>query len=341
MLGKMVADATGFHGECTSATQTARLAAVVQQQQHTLQPEHLSAFPLCDWITKKPYSTGQISDDSQTMLALMEAYRFCSVEDIEAIHARFARNLVGLFQHNFIAGYGKTTHQAVQKLQQGFIWQKSGGTRVTNGGAMRVAPLGVLLQHDIPLLLQRAALQCAVTHTHPLCVASACLVALAAAMAAQHPALTTLAEKQLFVSHLFHTLTPFARSQNWAPEVLEAYTPLQQLVATTPAEATQQIYALNTLLTPEKNTHFGIGTHPVPTVLWSIYCFLHQPNSYWSAVAQAIAIGGDTDTVAAITGSLCGAYGSLPHNSAWVPATALIQPLINGQAVAHTLFGVQ
>lgn len=50
----------------------------------------------------------------------------------------------------------------------------------------------------------------------------------------------------------------------------------------------------------------------VPTAVFS---FLTHPNSFGEAVMYAISLGGDTDTIGAMTGSISGAYhgvGSIP-----------------------------
>jgi ADP-ribosylglycohydrolase len=41
-------------------------------------------------------------------------------------------------------------------------------------------------------------------------------------------------------------------------------------------------------------------------VTWSLHAFLRSPDDYWAAVCTAIAVGGDTDTMAAITGAIAG-----------------------------------
>jgi len=45
----------------------------------------------------------------------------------------------------------------------------------------------------------------------------------------------------------------------------------------------------------------------IPSVLWSLYAFLRSPDDYWETVCTAIAVGGDTDTMAAIAGAISGA----------------------------------
>jgi ADP-ribosylglycohydrolase len=43
------------------------------------------------------------------------------------------------------------------------------------------------------------------------------------------------------------------------------------------------------------------------SVCWSLYAFLQAPASWWDAVCLAIRVGGDTDTLAAMTGAIAGA----------------------------------
>ena len=44
-----------------------------------------------------------------------------------------------------------------------------------------------------------------------------------------------------------------------------------------------------------------------PSVVWSLYAFLHSPDDYWTTICTAIGVGGDTDTMAAIAGAISGA----------------------------------
>ena len=50
----------------------------------------------------------------------------------------------------------------------------------------------------------------------------------------------------------------------------------------------------------------GVSAFVVPSVLWSLYAFLRTPDDYWESVCTAIAVGGDTDTMAAMTGAIAG-----------------------------------
>jgi poly(ADP-ribose) glycohydrolase ARH3 len=39
----------------------------------------------------------------------------------------------------------------------------------------------------------------------------------------------------------------------------------------------------------------------------AIYCFLRHPDSFEDAVVEAVSLGGDTDTIASMTGAISGA----------------------------------
>ena len=45
----------------------------------------------------------------------------------------------------------------------------------------------------------------------------------------------------------------------------------------------------------------------------AIYAFLANPTSFEEAVVFAISLGGDTDTIAAMTGSIAGAFHGVPR----------------------------
>jgi hypothetical protein len=50
----------------------------------------------------------------------------------------------------------------------------------------------------------------------------------------------------------------------------------------------------------------GISPFVTSSVLWSLYSFLRSPDDYWEAICTAIAVGGDVDTTAAMTGAIAG-----------------------------------
>jgi ADP-ribosylglycohydrolase len=53
----------------------------------------------------------------------------------------------------------------------------------------------------------------------------------------------------------------------------------------------------------------------------ALYCFLRHPDSFTVVIEQAVFIGGDTDTIASMAGSISGAFlgsGAIPAQ--WLAA---------------------
>jgi ADP-ribosylglycohydrolase len=51
----------------------------------------------------------------------------------------------------------------------------------------------------------------------------------------------------------------------------------------------------------------GVSSFVTSSVCWSLYASLQSPDNWWDAVCVAIGVGGDTDTMAAMTGAIIGA----------------------------------
>jgi ADP-ribosylglycohydrolase len=80
-------------------------------------------------------------------------------------------------------------------------------------------------------------------------------------------------------------------------------------------EASRQLHQSN--LDPAYPEWQGISAFVITSVIWSLYAFLRSPDDYWETVCTAIAVGGDTDSTAAMAGAISGARGGpavLPQN---------------------------
>ena len=82
---------------------------------------------------------------------------------------------------------------------------------------------------------------------------------------------------------------------------------LTQWVALPPEEAVLPIQKAG-LAPGFKDDWYGISPFVVGSVLFSLYAFLRSPEDYFEAICIAIAVGGDVDTTAAMTGAISGAY---------------------------------
>ena len=88
---------------------------------------------------------------------------------------------------------------------------------------------------------------------------------------------------------------------------------------------------------------FGNDSTALNSVPTAIFCFLSHPLSFEEAVVYAVGLGGDTDTIAAMTGALSGAFhGKQAFPSHW---TANLENVGKGrdyiENLARTLWRVR
>lgn len=289
LLGQCLGDALGFPVEGFSSD------ACLDYLHRQVKPQ---------WLGKrfeKTHPFGQYTDDSQLARELLLSLINCRGFDGDD----YAGRLRQLFESNQVVGRGIACDSAIRRIIAGVPWQQAGcpPPRAGNGTAMRVAPIALIYAREHNLLIRYAREQGWITHRDPRCDAGSVAVALAIAQALAQD--TTPAE---FLQSISDAITPFA--EDFGSAVLD----LEQMVPEQPAIAAE--WAANVGLEEGVETGWpGISPFVVSTVLWSLYCFLHSPNDYYTSIWHAIAVGGDVDTTAAITGAISGAYNgasSLP-----------------------------
>jgi len=158
-----------------------------------------------------------------------------------------------------------------------------------NGAAMRVSPVG-LLYHDDPATLREIACQtAAITHSHELAIEGAALQACAVALAVQTES------GKVRVNEFLGTLRMFTKPGPYQ-EKLKA---VIKLIETDPDKIEQA----------DVVRELGNGVQAINSVPTAIYCFLANPD-FESALIYAVSLGGDADTIGAMTGAIAGAcYG--------------------------------
>jgi len=235
------------------------------------------------------------TDDTQMMVGvaqtLLEYGRI--VED--PLCQRFAANLQ---PHR---GYGGGTLAILQAVANGRRWRHlteslfPGGS-FGNGAAMRVAPVGLFFRDDLNRVWDEARLSALPTHVHPLGIEGAQLLATAVALAAS---------SDMFDSASFYG----------------------ELIQRATTDEFRWLLSTAAALTPDDSVSIlGSGIEAHRSVVTSIACFALSPRSYVDAVGRAVGLGGDTDTIGAMTGALSGAHlGILGLPS------SLVEKLENGE----------
>jgi ADP-ribosylglycohydrolase len=245
---------------------------------------------------------GQYSDDTQLARELVLGFVDADGWSTEV----FARRLAALFAEGRDVGAGPGTRAAAMRLLAGTHWSRAGTPEpyAGNGSAMRAAPMGLLFGDATAAMARATMEQSLVTHLDPRCAAGAVAVAGAVALAARQTPIRS--------AEFLDTVAELAAQAD--ESMAGAVRGLRSWVDASPPAAARRVHEER--LDPRYADEWrGISAFVVPSVVWSLYAFLHTPDDYWATVCTAIEVGGDTDTMAAIAGAISGAQ----HGPAGLP----------------------
>jgi ADP-ribosyl-[dinitrogen reductase] hydrolase len=230
---------------------------------------------------------GQFSDDTQLSLEVAES--LLQFGDFNP--ANLAERYVDWITSGRARGFGNTTLKAVQNLQAGISYRKSGiANSFGNGTAMRAAPFGVFFRDDINKLVESVKIDSAITHASDDAEAGALAIALSVAYLSNNDS-----------ANLLEKVCEFLPKSN-----------VKRTLLSLDALLTSNITARQSLRV------LGTGADVKQTVPAALYCFLKFDN-YSDAIITAIRAGGDTDTTAKIIGDLFGARDGLKGISkSWI-----------------------
>jgi poly(ADP-ribose) glycohydrolase ARH3 len=226
------------------------------------------------------------TDDTHMMIGVAESLVQKEGFDGEHLARVFVRN----YELEPWRGYGLGPPRVFRMIRDGEHWDKaatklySGGS-YGNGSAMRIAPIAVFYHDDLTILREVAYRSSRITHSHYLGQEGAALQAFAVALAmgSEHG--------ESFDARKFLTrLTELSQQEVYKNKLERAGALLGETdKAKVVAELGNSIEAFNS----------------VPT---AIYSFLTHHDSFKAAVLFAASLGGDADTIAAMTGAISGAY---------------------------------
>lgn len=225
---------------------------------------------------------GMFSDDTEHTL-MVAAAMLAHGTDAAAFQRTFAWKL-RWWMLALPAGVGLSTAKAILRLWLGFPATRSGVRSGGNGAAMRSAIIGVMYRDDAAKRREFTLAACRVTHTGPHAEESAQLVAEAAALASHHAPVDEVLEK----------LGPLVASAEMK----------SRFAAQGPALRVEKSVAD---YAAEIGCGRGVSGFAPNSVAVALYAWLRHRGQFAEAVQAVIACGGDTDTVAAITGGICGA----------------------------------
>jgi len=226
------------------------------------------------------------TDDTQQMIGLAESL----AERGKFDGPHFAERLVENFDPQ--RGYGPGSIQVIEALEEGEEWYKparrlfGGEGSYGNGSSMRTAPAG-LFCHDNLANLRSFVRDCSrITHSHRLGVEGAVLQSFSIAF------VTGLDPSEYFDPEEF--LKEVGRFVE-EDEFIEKLEVVGEMIG----RDTDRVEIVRKL---------GNGVESFNSVPTAIYSFLSHPNNFSEAVTYAVSLGGDADTIGAMTGAIAGAY---------------------------------
>lgn len=220
------------------------------------------------------------TDDTEMSIGVAESL----VEGLSPAGIIEENTLVKNFLKNFnpLRGYGWGALQTLGLLREGMPWQEASravfpeGSK-GNGAAMRAIPLGLFYWQDMERLQEAVRTASAITHSHPVGIEGALLIAASTAF--------LLREEEILPGLL----------------KLSKESPLREKLLMIPA-----------LLREEADFHdvaarLGNGVLAEESVPTAIYAFLKYGGGFRKTIQFCLDLGGDTDTIASMAGGLAGA----------------------------------
>ncbi len=230
------------------------------------------------------FPAGFYTDDTEMMISILESIVAEGDLKPEKVAARFLANF------HPERGYGGRIYGIMDQLAAGVPWDQVGTDSFGNGSAMRVAPVGFFYYDDLDQLKKAAVAQASITHRHPEALAGAVIQAGAVALALR----AGLEGKPIEAEPFLHTLAELA----WDLDRRSAAR-LLTLLNLAPGSIPELI--------PRVQALFRCDVRAIEAVPPAVASFLFT-GDFVSAVTLAVNLGGDTDTLGAMTGAVAGAY---------------------------------
>jgi len=281
LMGLCVADALGVPVEFTSRAERTQSPVTAMQGYGT-------------W-NQPP---GTWSDDSSLTFCLAES--LCSGYSLEDIAEKFCRWYGEAYwtAHGETFDVGNTTQVAIAKLQRGISPLESGERSDRsngNGSLMRILPLAYWHKRlNFPELLDRVHQVSSITHAHPRSQI-ACGIYISIAIS-----LLQGADLKAACQQGWGSVAPTYQEPPYSLELPHFERVTSGAIASLPVDNIQSS---------------GYVVHTLEAALWCLF----NTHSYPEAVLQAVNLGDDTDTIAAVTGGLAGIYYGLENIPAeWI-----------------------
>jgi ADP-ribosyl-[dinitrogen reductase] hydrolase len=240
------------------------------------------------WHQRLWFGRGMVSDDTEHT-ALVGLCLLQHPDSVSGFRHLFAWKLRIWFL-SLPAGIGYATLRSILKLWLGISPERSGVYSAGNGPAMRAAVIGAFFAHSPEHLADYIKASTVLTHSDPRALTGASAIAQLAAWRVRHSTLL-----QLKAPEVMAILASCGRADDseWREIIDRLGAAFEQRLGV--AEFARQM-----------NAGDGISGYIYHTVPMAVYSWMRHFGDFEQSLIAVLNCGGDTDTVAAITGSLAG-----------------------------------
>ncbi len=246
--------------------------------------ERLKRSPVVDM------KNGLWSDDTSLTLCLAQSLAERKTLDLEDLGKRFCMWFKEGYLTPFgrVIGIGRTTRQAIMRMLKGknprdagSKGEKSNG----NGSLMRISPIPIFFKNEKPeVVLEMAHQASLITHAHPRSLVACGIYSLVI-----YFMLKEKEKKEAYRLSVEFSKEYYSKRSPFSEELPHYKRILSGSISELPEEEIKS------------------SGYVVDTLEASLWCFLRE-ESFGDAVLSAVNLGGDTDTIGAVTGALAGAY---------------------------------
>ncbi|RRI07094.1 ADP-ribosylglycohydrolase family protein [Mesorhizobium tamadayense] len=289
LIGGALGDALGMPTQLLSPTRIAELYGHVED----------FVAPSADHPVSKGLPAGAITDDTEQALLLG---RILVSSGDRFDHARWVNALLDWERDVKARGsydlLGPSTKRAIDAINDGVPPEQAGSSGDTNGAAMRIAPVGIMMPPEpLDALVAKAAEACRATHNTSIAIASAAAVAAAVSSGVAGSDWRVASDRAVAAARRGATLGHWVTGGDIAARIAWA----QKLVrGKAEKEAIRLIVDL-----------IGTGVASQESVPAAFAVLEVAQGDAWRAAVISANLGGDTDTIGAIAAGMAGACSGL------------------------------
>lgn len=286
LAGLAVGDALGMPTQSLTREQIEEEFEPVLETFHASRPDHPFAAGL---------AAGTVTDDTEQALILAQEL----VVSREHFDARgYARRLVeweqDVARRGLLDLLGPSTKQALENIEAGMDPEESGRGGSTNGAAMRVAPVGIVCDSaDVGGLVELVLEVSALTHNTEVALSGAVAVAAMISAGIDGASLDDGIRYSLEATKLVESRYPADGSFRISDRIERAVVIGRQFKGSE--------------LIDVVGRDIGTSLATVESVPAAFAVLVANRDDGWMACRIAASLGGDTDTIGAITGAMSGA----------------------------------